>query len=509
MTSASALPAFAAPRPGFNITTMSNNFRRFNARIGVVFVFQARVVRLLTWQQPTHTLSMLAVYSFICLDPYLLAVVPLVVVLLGAFVPAFVERHAASAGSQGGSGGAAGSDKGSGKKNGKESAADGKAASSPNEDDDGNGGSGAGGGAGNGGGSYFTTRGPPIAPAVTIKPAREFSRDFFRNMGDLQNSMEDFSSLHDRIVALVVPAANFADEALSSLLFLLLSAAALVMALAAHLVPWRAVFLVAGWAAVGSCHPYFVTRGWWPALKSGYIDPMKRQVRAGLEEWTRRDIVLDSAPLTREVEVFELQRRSRPWGQGDEWEHWCFSATAFDPLSRERLAAGNGIVGAPNARPRGVRFLDDVLPPRGWEWADKRWVLDLWSREWVEERIITAVEVETEGERWVYDMLDPNASVLAGREEEMMMGGGSKDSGAWGDDAGAWDESSADPVRRDPAKAGGERARQLLLRQQARHSSQPSWEESVGGDAVGRRGEWRRRRWVRLVKRKSVDGGKA
>ncbi len=61
-------------RPNFTLPTMSNNFRRFNARIGVVFKFQVRMIRLFSWRRPTHTLSFLAVYTFVCLDPYLLVV---------------------------------------------------------------------------------------------------------------------------------------------------------------------------------------------------------------------------------------------------------------------------------------------------------------------------------------------------------------------------------------------------------------------------------------------------
>jgi hypothetical protein len=44
--SSSNSSTYFVERPNFNITTMSNNFRRFNARIGVVFVFQARMIRL-------------------------------------------------------------------------------------------------------------------------------------------------------------------------------------------------------------------------------------------------------------------------------------------------------------------------------------------------------------------------------------------------------------------------------------------------------------------------------
>ena len=84
----------------------------------------------------------------------------------------------------------------------------------------------------------------------------------------------------------------------------------------------------------------------------------------------------------------------------------------------------------------GTRFFEDVACPRGWEWEGKKWELDLGSKEWVEERLVGGVEVEIEGERWVYDI-----------EGE----GGGED--------------------------GGEQ--------------QP-----------GRRGEWRRRRWIRNVKRR-------
>ncbi|KFX91601.1 hypothetical protein O988_07676, partial [Pseudogymnoascus sp. VKM F-3808] len=99
-----------------------------------------------------------------------------------------------------------------------------------------------------------------------------------------------------------------------------------------------------------------------------------------------KDIMLDMEPETREVEVFELQKLD----SRGEWEPWLYSASPYDPLAAPRIA---------NERPRGTQFFEDVAPPRDWEWSEKKWNLDLWSREWVEERIITGVEVETEGER--------------------------------------------------------------------------------------------------------------
>ncbi|KAI0134534.1 integral peroxisomal membrane peroxin-domain-containing protein [Xylariales sp. AK1849] len=394
-------------RPNFSLPTMSNNFRRFNSRIGVVFVFQARVIRLLQWRQPTHTLSFLAIYTFVCLDPNLLPLLPLAILLIGVMIPNFVARHPAAPFSLS-------SEQAIG----------------------------------------YSPHGPPIAPARTVKPVKELSQDFFRNMRDLQNSMEDFSQLHDGVLALLVPRLNFSNEALSSAIFVFLFMGCLFMSIAANVLPWRFIFLALGWAVTLIGHPAVqkhIEGAHQKHLKSSEVKAM-----GWMESWVDSDVILDSAPETREVEIFELQRLSGPEG---EWEAWMFSASPYDPMSAPRISG---------ERPVGTRFFEDVLPPQGWEWSEKKWALDLWSREWVEERIITGVEVETEGERWVYDIF---------YESE--------------DKVGIVEESKHQTPTKGKSKPP---------------PPKPSWEE--GEDYEGRRGEWRRRRWVRLVKRKNLGPGK-
>ncbi|KAH6690549.1 integral peroxisomal membrane peroxin-domain-containing protein [Plectosphaerella plurivora] len=409
-----------AERPNFNLTTMSNNFRRFNARIGVMFVFQAKVARLLSWQQPTHTISFLAVYTFVCLDPYLLAALPPAVMLLTVFIPAFMARHPAPP---------------RGTMSSEQSVG-------------------------------YSPRGPPLAPAATVKPVKELSKDFFRNMRDLQNGMEDFSVLHDKVINLVVPATNFSDEAFSSTLFLALTLAALLLSTFSSEFPWRLVFLINGWFALLLSHPT-IAKTIIQAHRT-HIRPHGRRAASKFRAFAKSDVILDSAPETREVEIFELQRASSSSG---EWEPWLFSASPHDPLSAPRIGG---------LRPKGTRFFEDVLPPDGWEWSEKKWALDLWSREWVEERIITGVEVETEGERWVYDMYDE-------REAEARR-------------QSNFDEVGETSSVVDFGSVSGGSMRGGSMRS-TRSKVLPSWEE--GEDGEGKRGEWRRRRWVRLVKRKA------
>ncbi|KAI0389843.1 integral peroxisomal membrane peroxin-domain-containing protein [Xylariaceae sp. FL0594] len=451
-------------KPNFNLPTMSNNFRRFNARIGVVFVFQARVARLLAWRRPTYTLSFLAVYTFVCLDPYLLLpLLPLVVLIVSVLVPSFVARHPAA----------------------EYSLTDEQQLSVP-----------------------YSARGPPIAPAVTVKPVKDMSRDFFRNMRDLQNSMEDFSQMHDAVVQLVVPRANFSDEALSSALFVALCAACLLVALLADVLPWRLIFLAAGWAVTCVGHPWVQKQLAESNNKKksgggGVAQPLaegREKAKSWVERWVERDVILDSAPEVREVEIFELQRRrhfspSYPYPSStpdskkqseeeSEWEPWLFSSSPYDPLSASRTNTNTNTPnsstssnnGGGSKRPKGTRFFEDVLPPKGWEWSEKKWALDPCSRDWVEDRIITGVEIETEGERWVYDILDTSSS-----SSTTMIG-------------------VVEPQDNIDNKE----------KEKQKQRQKPSWEEGEDADADGngigrRRGEWRRRRWVRLVKRKCIS----
>jgi hypothetical protein len=373
-------------RPNFSVGMMSGNFRRFNARIGIVFVFQNRLIRLFTWKHPTATLSFLAVYTLVCLDPELLPLIPLVATLFLVMLPSFLARHPA-----------------------------------PEND------------------LRLESRqfGPPVAPPSRVKPAPELSKDFFRNMRDLQNCMEDFSRMHDAANEYVTPYTNFSDEGVSSELYLVLVVFSIAAFIASHLIPWRAVALLVGWALVISGHPSAQTI----ILSTDNLEQFNHAMdglQAWIRSWIERDIILDEPAELRQVEIFELQKHHESSGT---WESWLFSPSPYDPLSPLRIAG---------ARAKGTQFFEEVQVPKGWTWKDKKWSLDLYSREWVERRMITGVEIETEGERWVYDI----------------------------------------PI--EDVEVGGPR------KQRAKSLPKSGWEEGTGMD---KKGLWRRRRWVRNVER--------
>ncbi|OJD12345.1 hypothetical protein AJ78_07037 [Emergomyces pasteurianus Ep9510] len=438
-------------RPAFSLPTMSNNFRRFNARIGIVFLFQDRVINVLSWQTPTHTLSFLFVYSFICLDPYLLIILPFAVFLLFIMVPGFLARHPPPPAS---------------------------ASTSSTT-------------------AYYSYEGPALAPAQTIKPASETSKDFFRNMRDLQNSMADFANLHDATVSLVSPATNFSNETLSSTLFLMLTILSAILFLTAHLIPWRALCLIGGNAAIIGNNPSVA------ALMQHISQQIKDATAEG--QGTAGDaffsvfgiripsspsalvtllksaaaISVDTYPEEREVEIFELQHKTlSPYSATSDWESFVFTPTPYDPLSPSRIAGD---------RPRGTRFFEDVKPPRGWKWKGKKWQLDLECREWVIERMITGVEFEVPGSSvsgaseevggWVWDLpFHPPDEDAYDNDDDL----------AYGDCYG--------PKGNSKGKGKGNGKGKIVKR---------DFEEGSAG--AGGTGEWRRRRWVRVVQRISVD----
>ncbi|KAF2126858.1 Pex24p-domain-containing protein [Dothidotthia symphoricarpi CBS 119687] len=396
-------------RPNFSLPTMSSNFRRFNSRIGVAFVFQNRVIHLLTWKHPTQTLSFLFIYTFVCINPHLLPVLPLASCLFFVMVPAYLTRHPPPP------------------------------TSLPTD--------------------LYPLGGPPLADARTTKPVPEFSKDFFRNMRDLQNCMEDFSTGHDAVLSFITPLTNFSNENLSSMLYLLLLLLSCALFISAHLLPWRAIFLTTGYALVALGHPTIQSHLATPET-SQRIASAEHESRAFLLRISKSDIELETAPEHREVEIFELQHRALHNDLG-EYQPVLFGVGPYAPLSPARISGD---------RPRGSPFFEDVLPPRGWRWSDKKWTLDLLSREWVEDRCVTGVEVEIEGERWVTDL---HYEVLE-HEGERRGGGGGKRANAGSRDV-------------------GEEERAVLRR---------AWESH----APARKGEWRRRRWVRTVERMSFRG---
>lgn len=339
-------PKRATDRPALSIAVMGSNFRRFNARVGVVFVLQHRLIRLLQWKEQSHTFAFLAVYTFLCIDPTLVAVLPFVALLLFLLVPNFIARHPPPRVDY----------------------------SHPDAQDP---------------IEPYNAHGMPIAPPVEVKAVSELSKEFFRNLRDLQNVMEDFSTAHDNVIRTIAPPTNFSNERLSSGLFIAVLASGLAMFLIKDYIPFRFILLYHGWLLFGLAHP--AVKPHILNAKSSKFKEKTAKASKGFQKWAEGEFIIDEQPERREVEIYELQRKSN----SGEWEGWVFSSTPYEARSPLR---------ASGQRPKGCRFFEDVRAPEGWEYVGSGWSVDLDSIGWVRERCIGQVKVEEEGERWVYDV---------------------------------------------------------------------------------------------------------
>ncbi|KAI1005227.1 hypothetical protein K3495_g2996 [Podosphaera aphanis] len=382
--------------PTFSIPTMSNNFRRFNARISVVFVIQKWLVGLLSWKTPTHTLSFLAAYTFICLDPYLITALPSLL-LLAFLIPSHIARY-------------------------------------PDTEISGH--------------KFVISDSESSTPS--IKSPKEKPKDFFHNMRDLQNSMDDFSRAHDQVKSFAVPLIEFSDEPVSSSLFLFSFVTTLFMCVVSRIFPWRLIFTLVGWIVTCSGHPtvYRQMRN----LREKHIKAREAEAKVFLRNWTSKDYIHELVE-THEVEIFEIQRLIK----NDEWEPWLYSPVPFHSSSDIQIHPKGRI---------GTCLIEEVQPPPGWKWNDSKWTLDLWSQDWVEDRVASNIEVENEGQGWVYDTCDNN------------------------------EERSISVVG-------------LLNTEITKESRNLLTDSENSHDKIIRRkkkGDWRRRRWIRMVKRDTSSG---
>ncbi|RKF81062.1 Peroxisomal membrane protein PEX29 [Golovinomyces cichoracearum] len=381
----------------FSIPLISSNFRRFSTRIGIVFAFQKKAEGLLRWDTPIHTIAFLAVFTFVCLDPYLIIIIP-PIIFLSLFTSAYVKRYP----------------------------------------------------------STFTMA-HNSQDLITDyhnnfkgndKPMTERSKDFFRNMRDIQNIMESYSQLHDQIADHVLPLTRFNDELISLNIFIFFLFGSFFLLSVSHIIPWRWIVLSMGWIITSVNHPVIYYQLLY--LSERVILSNKPQIKEIFNSWMAKNVLIDPSDV-REVEIFELQHLS----SAGEWESLLLSSTPFTPSMQGCVRS---------ERPKGTRFFEDVQPPSGWEWAEKKWTIDLWAREWVEERIITGVEIENEGERWVYDLRYDN------------------------EDDENCENSLGSNIKHNWAEI------QRLT---------PNWEEKPETKRGNKkRGDWRRRRLVRNVKRK-------
>jgi hypothetical protein len=330
-------PVSESGKPGLSLNLMTRNFRRFSARyvldlcchpllseltaslprVGVVFLVQNKIEDVLTWRNPIESISAMTIFSLVTLDPRLLLSVPFFILMFALLIPAYETRHPPPPSA---------------------------ISKAPAE--------------------VVQAYSPASQPG---KPAPELSRDFFMNMKDIQNSMEDFSDLYDAIRNWVLKVTTFSNEPLSSTVLAFSFLATVGLLLFIQFFPVRYLILVAGNALILFCHPSIKR-----FVMTTYITPEQiERIKREIDQFAEEDYIAPPKPseIIHEVEIFESQRLlpPRPPKHFPDWSPSRYST--FPPQSTN--SSDN---------------LSVVDPPPGYMFAPEDWMIDFDTEKWATER---------------------------------------------------------------------------------------------------------------------------
>lgn len=336
----------------------------FFYRAGLLLQLQSNIVHVLSWHQPTATISVLLVYAIICLNPHLLVGLPLLLIIVTIMAPGYNKRHPLPLELT------------------PTQFFRHKLGHSPYDAE-----------------SDFREEQELVLSAqqqeleLQKQKAREDEeyeqRVLRERLRDLQNLLSGMVLAIEGMESFVARVGSFADEERATAVYLVVFVSIFTTTYFASFVPISAALLAAGWTPVLLLHPTISKKAKY--IKDKYIDMEESVVLDLVNHLQEHEIIIDEPPETREVEIFELQRQGLTSSQ---WTPWVFTTQVYDLASVIRRA---------KERPSGTRFLGDVEAPPGWIFSDEYpWKEDTYPKDWVMHRGLRHVEIDLDT-YWVYD----------------------------------------------------------------------------------------------------------
>lgn len=339
----------AKSRPGLSVPIMSRNFVQMNSRLSIPFMLVDELIKVFNWQNPSYTLSIMSLYTYMVLKPVpTFMAVPIFYLLFGIMVPNYLKIHKPEPVST--------------------------LEVNP-----------------------VPAQGPPLVKPEVPKPVPEFSKEFVLNLTDLQNHMVLYVIFFDFVTNILTKFAFFTNENISTVWFLALLLLGCFNALFADVVfkwiPVKFILILCGWALAIILHPYYRER----CLSMIYSEETRirlltltnkceHKVNEYFEYYEPRE--------RRQAAIFELQQFNQ---HEKSWERVTYSTDDYTLFSDARISEKK-------IEEEGTQSLDDVKPPLEWEWVPQfKWTLDLNPKKWVDAGLVQYVDIDV-GTKWVYDL---------------------------------------------------------------------------------------------------------
>lgn len=411
-------------RPGLSITVLTSNVRQLARKMTNFFAIQYEVIGIVSWKQPTKTISVLVLYTAACIWPHLVLAYPLMFVLFGILIPGFVYRHPMRNG-----------DLIKVKRRGqsllsylfdspdtsivedlinedylREDAEVASSTYSISEE------------VSDAGVSSSQIASESEASGVVEgdgSPKKDTARHrksqvaLLINLRDFQNLTTDVLKGINESEKFYYETAGFKDERLSTFIFYGVLVATFGILFVGQFMPWKLIFIHAGWGAGILSHPkckQFLVKASKIRKQKALLAKLNAPESAPqivvqdsgneIKHFDRTDIIVDDSPEVRVVEIWELQIKSI---LKHTWSFYRYSNTIFDKNNKLRVAG---------KRPSGVDQLSKVYPPVDWKFdfgLVNKWNLDIDPSEFIRERslnpsLFTIKEGEKDG--WIYDNME-------------------------------------------------------------------------------------------------------
>lgn len=411
-----------------SIRKLGSNLKRLSSKMGAFFKLQYGVIHVITWKQPTKTISVLVMYTAICMWPHLVVALPLLVLLFGIIVPAYLHRHPMDI-----------PELVKTKKRGQslleyfnqsedesvvldlinersEEFSDDQVSNVTFSSDYSRATTATGATAATSS-TAFAQKSLNTADSLSSEDLSKFVKSqvsTFMNMRDLQNLTTDLLNGLDHAEKVATDVVGFKNERLTTFIFYILIVVTSVVLFVGRWIPWRIIFIQAGWIGMIICHPN--------AKK--YIQALKKRKQAAKvieedegeeteeeepvekptkplphETFDRPDIIVDDVPEVRVVEIYELQIRNV---LKHEWKLYGYSKRLFDFGDKVRISG---------KKPHGVDSIGKILPPKEWKFDfgfASNWQVDKDPEHFLRVRGVDQTHLKIKDdykEGWVYDKL--------------------------------------------------------------------------------------------------------
>ncbi|KTW29361.1 hypothetical protein T552_04108 [Pneumocystis carinii B80] len=187
--------SYVAP---FSLHILTQNFKKISSRIGILFQIKDNLTSIFHWENPYKTFSFLCIYTLICMNPFLIVMIPSAVLIFGFLLPSYETRY-------------------------------------PDPYSD-----------------IISLNNKDITASKKSNTNGKSSeaKDFTLNIRNIQNSMSEYTQFYDLVYGFLLKYTSFNDDKLSSTVFLFCIIISLFLMIFSHWISLRLIFLLFGWISV-------------------------------------------------------------------------------------------------------------------------------------------------------------------------------------------------------------------------------------------------------------------